>query len=216
MPIQTEFSQEKELDEALAKILSETAELSAVNNHCKVVACFSIKTNDNEENVPTKSAKVALKKVPPSMQVFLKPKADFVLIVDYYFWTNATEKEKRGKIIRTLTRIGVDNTDSGIKLSIRPWDIQDNIAAIKACGVFDEEGSRAAEAYGARYQIGAAQELADNMQKAAEAKESKSEAKPEPKAKGKVKPVDDDDDEPPMRPARKPPADKTEADPEPE
>lgn len=212
MPIQTEFSQEKELDEALAKILSETPELSAVNNHCKVVACFSIKTNDNEENVPTKSAKIALKKVPPPMQVFLKPKADFVLVVDYYFWTNATEKEKRGKIIRTLTRIGVDNTDSGIKLSIRPWDIQDNIAAIKACGVFDEEGSRAAEAYGARYQIGAAQELADNMQKAAEAKP---EPKPEPKAKGKVKPVNDDD-EPPMRPARKPPVDKTEADPEPE
>lgn len=213
MPIQTEFSQEKELDEALAKILSDTPELSAVNNHCKVVACFSIKTNDNEENVPTKSAKVALKKVPPPMQVFLKPKADFVLVVDYYFWTNATEKEKRGKIIRTLTRIGVDNTDSGIKLSIRPWDIQENIAAIKACGVFDEEGSRAKEAFDrVRVQRETAQALADNIQKAAEAKP---EAKPEPKAKAKAKAVEDDD-EPPMRPARKPPVDKTEPEPEPE
>lgn len=211
MAIQTEYSQEKELDDALAKILSETPELANVNNHCKVVACFSIKTNDNEENVPTKGAKISLRKVSPAVQVFLRPKADFLLVVDYFFWTNATETEKRGKLIRTLTRIGVENTNNGIKLSIRPWDIQENIAAIKACGVFDEEGSRAKEAYDrVRVQREAAQELADNMQKAAEA------AKPEPKAKGKGKVKADDDDDPPMRPARKPPADEPPAEPEPE
>jgi|OpeIllAssembly_1097287.scaffolds.fasta_scaffold112671_2 hypothetical protein len=210
MAIQTEYSQEKELDDALAKILSETPELASVNNHCKVVACFSIKTNDNEENVPTKGAKISLRKVSPAVQVFLKPKADFMLVVDYFFWTNATETEKRGKLIRTLTRIGVENTNNGIKLSIRPWDIQENIAAIKACGVFDEESSRAKEAYDlVRVQRETAQTLVDNMQKAEAEK-----AEPKAKGKGKVKP--DDDDEPPMRPARKPPVDEPEPEPEPE
>jgi len=208
MAIQTEYSQEKELDDALAKILSETPELASVNNHCKVVACFSIKTNDNEENVPTKGAKISLRKVSPAVQVFLKPKADFMLVVDYFFWTNATETEKRGKLIRTLTRIGVENTNNGIKLSIRPWDIQENIAAIKACGVFDEESSRAKEAYDlVRVQRETAQTLVDNMQKAEAEK-----AEPKAKCKGKVKP--DDDDEPPMRPARKPPVDEPEPEPE--
>ena len=142
------------------------------------------------------------------MQVFMRPKADFILVVDYYFWTNATEKEKKGKLIRTLTRIGIENTNNGVKLSIRPWDIQENVNAIKACGVFDEMGSRAKEAFDrCRVKIETTEAMLANQ-----AKEAASKAEPKGNAKGKK---DDDDDPPPLRPARKPPADKV-PEPEPE
>jgi hypothetical protein len=210
MPTRIEYSQEKELDDALAKVLADTPELANVVNHCKVAACFVMRQNDQEEQVPGKGDKIALKKVSPATQVFMRPKADFILVVDYYFWTNATEKEKKGKLIRTLTRIGIENTNNGIKLSIRPWDIQENVAAIKACGVFDEMGSRAKEAFDrCRVTIATTEAMLANQAKAAAVKD-------EPKAESKAKGKKDDDDEPPLRPARKPPVESKRPDPEPE
>jgi hypothetical protein len=208
MSITIEYSQEKELDDALASVLADTPLLAEVVNHCKVAACFITRENDQEEQVPGKGDKIALKKVSPVMQVFMRPKADFILVVDYYFWTNATEKEKKGKLIRTLTRIGIENTNNGVKLSIRPWDIQENVNAIKACGVFDEMGSRAKEAFDrCRVKIETTEAMLANQ-----AKEAASKAEPKGNAKGKK---DDDDDPPPLRPARKPPAEKV-PEPEPE
>lgn len=217
MPTRIEYSQEKELDDALAAVLNDTASLANVTDHCKVAGCFCIRQNDQEQEVPGKGEPISLKKVSPVWQVFMRPKADFVVVVDYYFWKNSTPREKRGMMIRTLTRIGIENTNNGIKLSIRPWDIQDNIASIRESGVYNDQTSRAKEVFDlVRVMRETAQAVVDNMQKA-EAKsepEPKAEAKPEPKAKAKAKAVDDD--EPPMRPARRPPPDKTEADPEPE
>lgn len=213
MPIRTEYSQEKELDDALAKALASTPQLANVTNHCKVAACFVMKQNDKEETVPGKGDKVALKKVSPLMQVFMRPKADFIVVVDYYFWTNATEREKKGRLTRALTRIGIENTDNGVKLSVRPWDIQENVAAIKACGVFDEMGSVAKEAFdGVRVLEMAA--AAINRSRTEPDKTQAPKADPKPKAKGKGGAADE---EPPLRPARKPPADpEPEPEPQPE
>lgn len=220
MPVQTEYSQETELDSALAKTLADTPGLQNVNDHAKVGACFMIRTNENEENVPSKGEKVALKKITPLMKAFFKPKFDFIVVVDYYFWTNATESEKQGKFIRALSRIGIDNTENGVKLSIRPWDIQENILAIRACGVFDDMGSRAKEAYDrTRAQRETTEAMLENRQKQQEEqKETPLKAEPpkdEPKSKAKGR-KNGGDDEPPLRPARRPAPEPREPEPEPE
>lgn len=217
MPTRIEYSQERELDDALAAVLNDTGVLAKVTDHCKVAACFCMRQNDQEQEVAGKGEPISLKKVSPVWQVFMKPRADFVVVVDYYFWKNATPKEKRGMMIRTLTRIGIENTNNGTKLSIRSWDIQDNIASVRESGVYNDQTSRAAEAYErVRPQHEAAQELVNNMEKAAGKLEVKPEAELKPKVKAKAKAKAVEDDEPPMRPARKPPIDQTEADPEPE
>lgn len=213
MATHIEYSQEKDLDEALAACLASNPKFIQITDHCKVVACYVIRTNDKEEEVPGKTEQVAIKKVPPAFQVFTKPKADFVLIVDHHFWENATEAAKKGRMTRALTRIGVENTDNGIKLSIRPWDIQNNITAIELSGVYDEDTSRAKEAFDrVRNTLAMTEAVLNRM-----AKPREEAPEPKPKAKGKGK--TEDEAEPKLRPARKPPADpvpKDEPEPEPE
>lgn len=207
MATHIEYSQEKDLDEALAECLASNPKFITITDHCKVVACYVTRANDKEEEVPGKSEPVAIKKMPPAFQVFTKPKADFVLVVDHYYWTNATEKAKRGRMTRALTRIGIENTDNGVKLSIRPWDIQNNIAAIEIAGVYDEETSRVKEAF---------DRVKPALDMTAAALKRMAKSEPVPKAKGKT---EDDEAEPKLRPARKPPADpapKDDPEPEPE
>lgn len=138
MGTQIEYSQEKELDEALDKLLRSDPFLLPVLDNVKVAACFCIRTDDNEATVAGKGDPVIVKKVPADMQVFMKPKATFILVVDYHFWENADERQKKGYMHRALSRIKVEKTESGLKIGMRKWDIQENLATLKAIGVYTE------------------------------------------------------------------------------
>jgi len=138
MGTQIEYSQEKELDEALDKLMRSDPFFLPVLDNVKVAACFCIRTDDNEATVAGKGDPVIVKKVPADMQVFMKPKATFILVVDYHFWENADERQKKGHMHRALSRIKVEKTEGGLKITMRKWDIQENLATLKAIGAYTE------------------------------------------------------------------------------
>jgi hypothetical protein len=138
MGIEIEYSQEKELDEALDNLLHSDAYFLPVLNSVKVAACFCVRTNDAEATVPGKGEPVVLKKVEPDMQVFMKPKIMYILVVDYHFWENADDRQKKGHMHRALSRIKVEKTEKGLKVTLGKWDIQENLVTLKAIGVYTE------------------------------------------------------------------------------
>lgn len=224
-----EYSQERELDEFLEEILNKYSRFSALRDHVKIGACFCTRTNDKEATVEAKDEPVALKKVPPDMQVFMKPKLNYVLIVDYNFWENAMSKQKTGFIHRALSRIKVDVGDDKVKLSFRKWEIQDNIATLIDVGPYTENHTLYGEAM--RKQLSGAQAVLDR--KKLKEPEPDPESDPEEKPRVVARPIPkkgeppadekaDADDEP-RRPARKvppepakksPPPDEPEPEPE--
>jgi hypothetical protein len=137
MGTQIEYSQEKELDEALDKLLHSFPCFTPLLDNVKVAACFCVRTDDNEATVAGKTP-VVIKKVPADMQVFMKPKATFILVVDYHFWENADERQKNGHMHKALSRVKVEKTEAGLKISMRKWDIQENFTTLKDIGAYDE------------------------------------------------------------------------------
>lgn len=212
MATKTEYSQERELDEALDEILNKFSRFAALREHVKIGACFCIRTDDKDEGtVEGKDEPVALKKVPPDMQVFMKPKFNYVLVVDYGFWENAVPKQKMGYIHRALSRIKVDVADDKVKLSFRKWEIQDNIATLVDVGPYTENHTLYGEAM--RKQLSGAQAALDRKKQPKEEAAEPEEPEPEPEEKprvvarplpkkGEAPAVDEDE---PRRPARKVP-----------
>lgn len=233
MAIVIEYSQEKELDDWLEKLLN-TYPLFAplTSNGIKISACFVIRTDDNEATVAGKGEPVIVKRVPAAMQIFMKPKASFVVVVDYYFWENATDKVKNSQLFRALSRIRVEKTDNGLKLGMRQWDIQDNIATVVAFGPYTDKHVMYAEAIRGK-QLSMSQAGIDRTTPKAPKAPKASEPLPEPEVSepdpeetvaarpaNKVKAVanNNNDDDEPRRPARRIPPEpvSTTAEPEPE
>jgi hypothetical protein len=144
MATHIEYSAERELDEALAALLIRIPEFVAFQDIVKVLACFVIRMDD-DVSVEGKGEPVMLKKVTPEAYVFLRPKANFILVVDHHWWTESSERVRESLMIRALSRIKVDKTETGFKISTRPWDIVDNFITLRHCGRYNEIWNNAAE-----------------------------------------------------------------------
>lgn len=204
-----EYSQEKELDEALQEQLDDPTISAILADKVKVVACFCTRTKDDDTGttVRGKGDPVKIKKVSPEAHIFMKPKAHFILVVDYGFWEEAKPDAKRCEIYRALTRIQVDKTegDPGFKLKTRPWMIQDNPEVIKKFGAHNDTWVAVAEVLRSRL-LSVTQGVIDRRRAEAD---PDPEPEPEPEEKPRVvaravpkKSAPDEDDEP-RRPARK-------------
>ena len=145
--MQIEYSQEKELDDALDRVLHSDPNFVPLIDNLKIGACFCIRTDDKEATVAGKGEPVVLKKVPADMQTFMRPKNHFVLVVDYHFWENAMPDRKNALMFRALTRIKMEKTDAGLKVGTRPWDIQDNLAMLKKFGPYNDAHVMLAEIF---------------------------------------------------------------------
>jgi hypothetical protein len=206
MGTQIEYSQEKELDEALDKMLRSDPYFLPVLDNVKVAACFCIRTDDNEATVAGKGEPVVVKKVPADMQVFMKPKATFILVVDYHFWENADERQKKGHMHHALSRIKVEKTEGGLKISMRKWDIQENFATFKAIGAYTDGHVMLVEMVRSK-QLSMVQSVVDRMAKPEAEPEPEPEPDPEEKPRVVAGPMptkkSNKDDDEPRRPARR-------------
>jgi len=219
-----EYSTEKELDEAIAKRMQDDPHGLSIAEHVKVAGVFVIRMDDDETTLPGKGEPVALKKVPLEMKALMRPKADFVLVVDYHFWQTAPEYTKQGHLGRAIQRIKVEKTEDGVKIGTRKWDIVENISTIKTYGLYTESLALMGETVGT---------LPKSLQMAMsvmEKEKAKAKSKPDPSEdeepprvvarpvkKGKVV-EDEGESEEPVRPPRRPPPDPEpeEKEPEPE
>ena len=66
MGTQIEYSQEKELDEALDKLLHSFPCFTPLLDNVKVAACFCVRTDDNEATVSNLSSRLG--RSPPSIR----------------------------------------------------------------------------------------------------------------------------------------------------
>lgn len=141
-----EYSNEVELDAAIEKIISDNAKLGTlIDNEVNIGGCFFIKMDEDSSTVESKGSPVKLKKVSPEVQVFTARKLHFVLIIDKHWWDNSSERQREGTIGGMLFCITVENKDRGLKVGKKPFDIQENYAAIESYGVYDEKTSRLKE-----------------------------------------------------------------------
>jgi len=205
-----EYSTEKELDTAIEKLLRDDPYGAAIAEHIKIVGCFVVRM-DGDQTLPGKGDPVTLKKVPPEMQVFMRPKAAFVLVVDYHFWLTAPEEQKRGFLGQALSRIKVEKTESGLKYGTLKYDIQTNVAVINKYGLFTEKMSLMGEAVSklTKAQLSMAQAMVERMrtpppEKSAEEDEDKARSRPAAKKKAEA---EEDEPEEKVRPPRRPPPD---------
>jgi len=133
-----EYSTEKELDEAVATLMEEDAYARSISEVIKVAGCFIVRMDDNDQTLPGKGSPVAIKKVPPEMQILMKNKPHFILVVDYHWWQTESDEIKKGHLALAVSRIKVDKTEDGIKTGTRPYDVQTNIGVVERYGLFTE------------------------------------------------------------------------------
>lgn len=139
--IVTTYEVSKDLSSFLAKLLEEQ-EYPDIE-HVKLAIEYVVRCKaDDESNepLPPKSNPVTLKKVPPAFKELMKDAPDFVIVVDKYFWDESDTKQKKANLGRFLSRIQADPKDDGsFKLSLRPWDIQENVDTLKRFGPYSEK-----------------------------------------------------------------------------
>ena len=139
MATTTEFSEETELTKAVAEIMAADPRLAKLKEQdVHVAACFCIREDENKEIKPCTGEAVKLRKIGPELRVFTKKPIYFLLVVDYGFWQEreATPVRRQYELHRVLSRIEVTRKDNGeLKTSIRPWEIQDNVASLRQYGI---------------------------------------------------------------------------------
>lgn len=140
-----EYSTEKELDEAVQRLLSTDPLGLAISEHVKVAACFVIRMDDDSTTQPGKGDPVKIKKVPPDMKCLMRPKADFLLVVDYHFWQTAADAVKQGHMAQAISRIKVEQGEKGVKIALGKYDLVTNLVVIRHHGLFTESLALAGE-----------------------------------------------------------------------
>lgn len=133
-----EYTVEDDLNDALADCLSSSPKFSLLRDNLKIVGCYVVRMDENEQTVPGKGEPIMLKKVPADMQVFMKPKAHFIVVVDYHFWNHTPAHERTSLLMRALMRITVEKVDDGLKIGTRKYDVQDFVANVQANGAYTE------------------------------------------------------------------------------
>lgn len=145
MSTHIEYSTEKELDDAVQELLTNDPHGLAIAEHVKLAACFVVRMDDDDTTQPGKGDPVTIKKVPPDMKCLMRPKADFLLVVDYHFWQTAADAVKRGYMGQAISRIKVERGEKGVKIGMRKYDLVTNLSVIKHHGLFTENLALAGE-----------------------------------------------------------------------
>ncbi len=160
-----EYSTEKELDIAVEKLLKDDPHGASIAQHIKIAGCFCIRMED-DQTFPGKGDPVTLKKVPPEMQILMRPKASFVLVVDYHFWQTASDEKKLGHLGLAISRIRVEKGENGLKVGTRKFDIQTNISVISRYGLYTDNLSLMGETVSKlnKQQLHMAQAVSQRMQ----------------------------------------------------
>lgn len=140
-----EYSVEKELTEEFEKILGSVPKFIPLKDKLTFAACFLIRMDDDGQSLPGKGKVVTIKKVAPDFQVFMRPKAHFVIIVDYHWWNKCNERERTGTVVKTLTRVRLEDDENGVKVGLNGWDIEETFASLETSGVYNETTSRVKE-----------------------------------------------------------------------
>ncbi len=119
MPNNIEYSAEKELTQFVDDLINDPrySELAGLReNKIRVLACFSIRTGDDGETQPCKGEPISLKKVSDVERIFVKDKAQFILVVDYHAWEQWNEKLRTACIYHHLVSLDVQKGEHGIKI----------------------------------------------------------------------------------------------------
>lgn len=144
--VHIEYSVEKELTEELALVLAETPRFIPIKDKLVIAACFLVRMDEDDTSQPGKGDKVTIKKVAPEMQALMRPKAHYVLVVDYHWWNESSPVERRGNLRKMLSRIRLEAADDGaVKTGLEKWDIQEMYSNLELSGVYDENTLRLKE-----------------------------------------------------------------------
>ena len=229
--ITVEYSTDRDLTEELRLIITENPRLGGLREKVVVSACYLIRMDEQSVSQEGKTT-VVIKKVAPEFRAFMKTAPHYVLVVDKHWWDDTSLAERRGTVNNILLRVKFEDTPDGIKTGLEKWDIQVMLANIKHSGVYNDTMLQFKEAMSE-----ATSRLVTYTQKATTAAAVVAVAEPEaveppdedappsravpkaaPKAAPKASPLAKNKTgaEPPLRPARKIPADvEPEPDPEP-
>lgn len=228
--ITVEYSVEKDLTEELHLIIAENPRLGGLREKVMIGACYLIRMDEQSVTQEGKNT-VLIKKVAPEMRAFMKSAPHYVLVVDKHWWDESSLAERRGTVNSILSRIKFEETEDGIKTGLEKWDIQEMFANLKHSGVYNDKTLQLKEVMSeatSKLVTYAGKAMAPNDEPEADEPEEEKPrvvarpvAKPAPKAAPKAEPKasplakNKTGDEPPLRPARKIPAD-VEPEPEPE
>ena len=200
-----EYTIDTELDDYLQDTLKSDPQYLPIIDHVKVSACFLVRVDDDGEPVESKTDPIAIKKVSKETAIFTRSDVQYIVVVDKCFWDDVDSKRKLGEMCRALTRFDVQQSEEGIKVRLRKFDVQDFAHNIKRHGAYNPSLEVVRNAF--REQLLGAAERA--IAAAATSKATDDEApvrKPARLAaptKAKSKPTDDEpdnDDEPEERP----------------
>lgn len=216
--VHIEYSVERELTEEIGLILAENPRFNAIKEHLVIAACYLVRMDEDGTSQPGKGQHVVIKKVSPEMQVLMRSKANYVLVVDYHWWTEASTQERRGSIRNLLSRIRLEETENGIKTGLEKWDIQEMFSNLEISGVYNDKTAHLKEVMSkaTMQMVDSAAKTAQKINRVVQAAKQDADAEAEdekpPARKGKAA-----DEAETRRPARKIPADpEPESEPEPE
>ena len=218
--VHVEYSVERELTEEFALILAENPRFFALKEKLVIATCFLVRMDEDGTSQPGKGKRVTIKKVPPEMQVLIKTTPNFVLVVDFHWWGEASPQERRGTITKVLSRIRFEESEDGIKTGLQKWDVEEMFSNLEHSGVYDEVTLRLKEIMStatSRLVDVAAHGLKTAAADAAVEEQPEDEERPRVVARAvPPKPAAKKKEAEPTRPPRKIPVDAPEPDPEPE
>lgn len=183
MPNQIEYQTDKDLSDTLDDALHLYPQFLPIIDHLKLGICFLVRVDDDGEPQEGTGEPISLKKVPEALRIYMKDGLNFVLVVDKFFWDNATQKERAGTLTRTLMKLDVGVKDDGeVKVKMRRYDFFDFVANIKLNGIYAQNLVAAGEAFAPKL-LSVAQSGIDKAAAAAAAAEA------EPKVESPAKAV---------------------------
>ena len=148
MPNQIEYQTDKDLSDTLDDALHLYPQFLPIIDHLKLGICFLVRVDDDGEPQEGTGEPISLKKVPEALRIYMKDGLNFVLVVDKFFWDNATQKERAGTLTRTLMKLDVGVKDDGeVKVKMRRYDFFDFVANIKLNGIYAQNLVAAGEAF---------------------------------------------------------------------
>lgn len=132
-----EYTQDKDLTALVKEIIDDEANAALAQvrqQELKIEAVLKVRTNTDKEHEPNPGPPAKVQKVNDLWKLFTD--AHYVLVVDYFFFTNA--KNVEAMIFNALCEIDVKSVQGQIKLATKKPEIQVFAATLKRYGAFDE------------------------------------------------------------------------------
>lgn len=136
----TEYYLDEQLSDTVSKVVADPAiiELEPLRkNETAFLVCAVRKTNKDGDTMPIKGPPVVLRKIGPADVVFL-PGFHYKVYVDIHRWDATNDEQHAAMVHRALSRIEAETTETGIKYSILPYDIQTMQSNVARYGAWEE------------------------------------------------------------------------------